>query len=193
MSASDPEFFYDFASPYAYLASLRVDDVLPVRPVWRPVSFGVIVQQTGKVPWSFIEDRSVDLDELARRTAARGIPPLRYPHGWPLETYSLTALRAALLADDAELLREVSAELFRTMFVEGLDLTDLETVLDAAGRAGMDRDALREGIQRQDIKDRLRACTRRALDLGVTGVPTVAVDGQLFWGDDRLEHAAAAL
>jgi 2-hydroxychromene-2-carboxylate isomerase len=153
----------------------------------------VIVQQTGKVPWSYAEDRSVDLDELARRAAARGIPPLRYPHGWPLETYSLTALRAALLADDAELLREVSAELFRTMFVEGRDLTDFETVLDAAARAGMDRDALREGIQRQDVKDRLRAGTQRALDLGVTGVPTVALDGQLFWGDDHLEDAAAAL
>jgi 2-hydroxychromene-2-carboxylate isomerase len=193
VSAREPEFFYDFASPYAYLASLRVDDVLSVRPVWRPVSFGVIVQQTGKVPWSYAEDRSVDLDELARRAAARGIPPLRYPHGWPLETYSLTALRAALLADDAELLREVSAELFRTMFVEGRDLTDFETVLDAAARAGMDRDALREGIQRQDVKDRLRAGTQRALDLGVTGVPTVALDGQLFWGDDHLEDAAAAL
>ncbi len=193
MSVREPEFFYDFASPYAFLASLRVDDVLPVRPVWRPVSFGVIVQQIGRLPWSFAEDRSVDLGELARRAAARGIPPLRYPPGWPLETYSLTALRAALVADEAGLLREVSAELFRTMFLEGLDLTDLERVLDAAQRAGMDREALRQGIGRQDIKDRLRAATQAALDLGVTGVPTVAIGGELFWGDDRLEAAAAAL
>jgi 2-hydroxychromene-2-carboxylate isomerase len=191
VSALRVEFFYDFSSPYSYLAAARVDDVLPVRPMWRPIAFGVIVQRTGKVPWSFAEDRRRDFEEIDRRAAERGLPPVRYPRGWPLQTYSLTPLRAAQLADDAGLLREVSRELFRAIFVDGQSLADLDTTLAAAERAGMDREEVRTGIERQDVKDRLRASTEEALARGVTGVPTVAVGDELFWGDDRLEAAVA--
>src|ERR671934_1917407 len=103
---------------------MRVDDVLPVRPRWRPVAFGVIVQRAGKVPWSFADDRQADFQEIDRRAAERGLPPLRYPDGWPRETYSLTPLRAALVADEADRSREVSRELFRAIFVEGRHFAD---------------------------------------------------------------------
>jgi 2-hydroxychromene-2-carboxylate isomerase len=102
-------------------------------------------------------------------------------------------LRALLLTDGPEQLRAVTLELFRTMFDEGRALAEVDTLLDATERAGMDRQRVRDGIQRPSIKDQLRAHTDAALAAGVTGVPTVAVDGELFWGDDRLEDAAAAL
>lgn len=188
-----PVFYYDTSSPYAYLAASRVDDVLPEPPEWRPIAFGGIVQRLDKVPWSFNPDRQADFDEIARRAAERGLPEVRYPEGWPVETYSVAPLRAALLASDEEQLRAVSRELFRTMFAEGRHLADVDAVLDAAERAGMDRARVREGIAREDIKQRLRAQTDDALAAGVTGVPTVAVGEQLYWGDDRLEDAAAAL
>jgi len=187
------EFFYDFSSPYSYLAAVRVDEVLPMRPVWRPIAFGVIVQRVGKVPWSFAEDRHAHFEEIDRRAIGLGLGPLRYPQGWPRETYSLTPLLAALLAADAGALREVSLELFRAMFVQARDFADVETTLDAVERAGMDRTQARAGLQRQDVKDRLRAVTDDALRRGVTGVPTVAVGDTLFWGDDRLQAAADAL
>lgn len=185
-------FYYDTNSPYAYLAANRVDEVLPVRPEWRPISFGVIVRQTGKVPWSFV-DREAGIAEIARRARERGLPEVRYPKEWPVEGYSLNPLRALLLADGPEQLRALTLELFRTMFVEGRTLSDLETLLDATARVGMDRERVRDGIERPEIKERLRMHTDGALEAGVDGVPTVAVDGQLFWGDDRLEEAAAAL
>lgn len=188
-----PVFYYDTNSPYAYLAAHRVDDVLPVTPTWRPIAFGVIVRARGKLPWSFAEDRSTDFAEIARRARDRGLPEPRYPKEWPAEGYSLNPLRALLLADDPTQLRAATLELFRTMFVEGRMLNDLDALLEAVARAGMDRDRVREGIQDPEVKDRLRANTDEALAAGVTGVPTVAVDGQLFWGDDRLEEAAAAL
>jgi 2-hydroxychromene-2-carboxylate isomerase len=192
MSAPACEFFYDFASPYSYLAATRVDEVLPVRPLWQPVAFGAIVERIGKVPWSFAEDRSTDFDEIDRRARERGLPGVRYPQGWPRETYSVTPLRAALLGGEAGLLREVSHELFKAIFVRGEDLSDLGATLDAAGRAGMDREQVAAGVQRQDIKDHLRAATEQAIERGITGVPTVVVGDELFWGDDQLEAAAAA-
>jgi 2-hydroxychromene-2-carboxylate isomerase len=151
----------------------------------------VIVQRIGKVPWSFAEDRSTDFGEIDRRARERGLPKVRYPQGWPRETYSLTPLRAALLGGEAGLLREVSHELFKAIFARGEDLTDLGATLDAAERAGMDREQVAAGVQRQDIKDRLRVATDQAIERGVTGVPTVAVGDELFWGDDQLEVAAA--
>ncbi len=190
---AEPVFYYDVSSPFAYLAAMRVDDVLPVRPRWQPIAFGVIVRQTGKIPWSFAERREQQFEEIAGRAAARGLPPVRYPDGWPVETYSVTPLRAALLAPDQEQLRAVTRELYRTAFVEGRHLADLSTVLEAAERAGMDPVQVRRGVAGQEVKDRLRAATAQAIARGVTGVPTVAVDGRLFWGDDQLEDAAAVL
>jgi len=187
-----PVFYYDTNSPYAYLAAQRVDDVLPVRPEWRPIAFGAIVRRTGKVPWSFT-DREAGIAEIARRARERGLPEVRYPPEWPVEGYSLNPLRALLLADGPEQLRTVTLELFRTMFVEGRMLNDLDTLLEATERAGLDRDRVRDGIADPAIKEQLRLNTDEALEAGVDGVPTVAVDGQLFWGDDRLEGAAAAL
>jgi 2-hydroxychromene-2-carboxylate isomerase len=183
--AAAPLFYFDFSSPYAYLAAARVDDVLPVRPEWRPIAFGVIVRQLGKVPWSFKSDRTRDFEAIERRASERGLPPIRYPEGWPAETYSLTPLRAALLAADQDQLRAFTTELFRTAFVDGQHLADLDAVLDAAERAA--------GITSAEIKERLRTDTQSALDKGVTGVPTVAIGEQLFWGDDRLEDAARAV
>jgi 2-hydroxychromene-2-carboxylate isomerase len=57
----------------------------------------------------------------------------------------------------------------------------------------MDRELVRDGIESDETKQRLRQQTDDALAEGVTGVPTVAVDGELYWGDDRLEDAATAL
>lgn len=188
-----PVFYYDVSSPYAYLAACRVDEVLPVRPEWRPIAFGVIVRQVGKVPWSFAESRDEHFGTIATRAAERGLPEVRYPEGWPADTYSLTPLRVALLASDQEQLRAVSRELFRAMFVEGTHLAELDPVLDAAERAGMDREAARAGLDDPELKGRLRARTHEAFERGVTGVPTVAVGERLFWGDDRLEEAAAAV
>ena len=190
---SDPVFYYDFNSPYAYLAACRIDELFPVAPEWRPIAFGVIVKRIGKVPWSFAADLTAGFEAIEQRAAARRLPPVRYPAGWPVKTYSLIPLRAAILAADEGLVRELSHELFRIQFAEGRHLADEEVVLAAAERVGMDSDRARAGLGGAEVKERLREATDTALARGVTGVPTVAVGERLFWGDDRLEEAAAAL
>jgi 2-hydroxychromene-2-carboxylate isomerase len=187
-----PIFYYDLYSPYSYLSAARVDEVLPERPEWRPIAFGVIVERLGKVPWSFASDRRADFEEIARRASELGLPPVRYPEGWPVQTYSIVALRAALAVEDQDERRAVTRELYRTAFVDGNHLADVETVLGAVAGAGVDRDRIAEAIGSPEIKERLRTETDAALERGVTGVPTVAVGDQLFWGDDRLGDAAAA-
>jgi 2-hydroxychromene-2-carboxylate isomerase len=190
---SSPIFYYDLSSPYSYLAAARVDQVLPVRPEWRPIAFGVIVQRIGKVPWSFAEDRSEDFAEIARRADALGLPPVVYPEGWPVKTYSIVALRAALAVEDQDERRLLTRVLYRTAFAEDRHLADADTVLDAAERAGLNRERIAAAIASPEIKELLRTETDAAIARGVTGVPTVAIGEQLFWGDDRLQDAAAAI
>jgi 2-hydroxychromene-2-carboxylate isomerase len=187
-----PVFYYDLNSPYAYLAAARIDDLVP-DAVWRPIAFGVIVKQAGKIPWSFGEESRADgMDEIARRAKERGLPPVTYPAGWPREIYSLDRLRAALVADEHGRLKEFSMAAFELMFVETRAVNSDEDLIEAARRSGVDPDVVRDGIGRVDIKDRLREYTDTAYEQGVRGVPTVAVGEELFWGDDRLEEAAAA-
>lgn len=189
-----PVFFYDFSSPYAYLSAHRVDQVLPVEPRWQPILFGSLIQAIGKVPWSMREGTARDeqMRECEQRAAALGLP-LSWPRGWPTETYSVLVLRAALVAEELGLLREFTLAAYRQGLGLGRDLTDLDVVLEAAEEAGVDAAAVRAGVERPDIKERLRRVTGEAQELGVTGIPTVYTGEQLFWGDDRLSDAAAAL
>jgi 2-hydroxychromene-2-carboxylate isomerase len=189
-----PTFYYDFNSPYAYLAAHRVDDVLPTRPEWTPIAFGALIRQIGKVPWSLQPgaERDRRLRECEERAAALGLP-LRWPAGWPDRNYSILVLRAALVAAEHDRLREFSQAAFRRGLGEGGDLRDLDTVLVCATDAGVDPDAVARGVEQPEVKQRLRDATDAAIARGVTRVPTVAVGDELFWGDDRLKDAAVAL
>jgi 2-hydroxychromene-2-carboxylate isomerase len=194
MPADPPLFIFDVSSPYAYLAAERIDDVLPVTPVWTPISFGALNRQTGKVPWSLRDEtRDPGMRTVEARARERGLPPVRWPEGWPTESYSLLPLRALVFARDSGRDRELAHELFRTAFAEGVALNDLDVVAAAAGRCDLDREQLRAAVARQEVKDELRAATDHAHAIGVTGVPTVVVGEELYWGDDRLEDAARAL
>jgi 2-hydroxychromene-2-carboxylate isomerase len=183
-------FFYDFTSPYAYLAASRIEDLLP-GATWRPISFGFVLRATQRLPWSLGPGREAGIAEIARRAETRGLPPVRYPEGWPDESYSLAPLRAALFAEERGRLVALTQALYRGIFVHAWRPDDPLLVREAAAEAGLDPDEAEEAVGRPDIKDRLRAYTEDALARGLVGVPTIAVDGELFWGDDRLEDAAA--
>jgi 2-hydroxychromene-2-carboxylate isomerase len=117
--------------------------------------------------------------------------PVRWPDGWPNNT--LTAMRAAIFAQQTGRAVAFSLAAFRQEFAAGKDLSDIDNVLIAAAACELHPTAVLKGIEMQSTKDRLRAMTREAYERGVRGVPTVAVGGELFWGDERLEDAAAAL
>ena len=188
---SEPAFLYDFNSPFAYLAANRVGGILP-RARWQPIAFAFILRAQQREPWSFGDERPAGVRECEERAARYGLPPIAWPPGWPKASSSLLPLRAALVAADHDRLREFSLAAFHEKFANGSPLTELDDVLRAASAAGVDPDAIREGVTSDAIKQRLTDATQDAIDAGVPGVPTVLVDGESFWGDDRLEEAAAA-
>jgi 2-hydroxychromene-2-carboxylate isomerase len=189
-----PTFFYDLGSPYAYLAAERVNalfaEVGEEPPEWQPVLLGALFKRFGRDSWANGPGRAQGLADVERRASAYGLPPLRWPEPFPGDT--LFAMRVATYAK--EIGRSVSFSLaaFRQAFAAGRDLTDPDNVLIAAAAAELHPHAVQTAAERQSIKQALRTATERAADLGVRGVPSIVIEGRVFWGDDRLEEAAAA-
>jgi 2-hydroxychromene-2-carboxylate isomerase len=189
--AGHVDFYFDFNSPYAYLAAMRIEELIPDAG-WRPIAFPILLNQLGRLEPALQRDFSAVAAEISSRAAERGLPTFKAPQGWPLETWSLAPLRAALFAGDRGRLREFSHAAFCKLFVEGRTLAELDNVREAAREADLNPDEVEDAIQRPDIKQRLKDQTEEALASGITGIPTVAIGDELFWGDDRLEEAAAA-
>jgi 2-hydroxychromene-2-carboxylate isomerase len=184
-------FYFDLGSPYAYLAAERLDETLLAPVVWQPVSLGALFKLNGRSSWSLgdHERRRAGIAEIERRAREYGLPPMRWPDPWP-GNY-LTAMRATTFAFQRGRGREFTVQAFRRAFQQGHDLSLSAQVLAAAGDAGLDPREVDAATRDPEIKLTLREATDAAHHLGVYGVPTLAVDGELFWGDDRLLDAAA--
>jgi 2-hydroxychromene-2-carboxylate isomerase len=152
---------------------------------------GGIWQQTGGRSWGVTDKRAEGIAEIERRAAEYELMPLRWPEGWPNNT--LRAMRAAIFAQQTGRTIAFSLAAFRQAFAAGRDLSDVDNVLLAAAACELHPNAVTKGIETQSVKDRLKEVTQEAYDRGVRGVPSVLVGDEVFWGDDRLEEAAAAL
>lgn len=190
---SQPTFYFDLGSPFAYLAAERLHGALGDAVAWQAVSLGALFKLTGRSSWSLgdPERRQAGMAEVERRARLYGLPPVRWPDPWP-GNY-LTAMRAATFVYREHRGNEFTMQAFRNAFQEGSDLSVLEEVLRAADQAGLDPHVVEAAIHDQEIKLALRNATDAAHEHGVFGVPTIAIDGELFWGDDRLDDAAAHL
>jgi 2-hydroxychromene-2-carboxylate isomerase len=189
---AEAAFYYDFNSPYAYLAAERIDDLIP-DAAWKPIAFPILLAELGRLD-EVLENLNTApaVAEVSRRAAERGLPEFAPPESWPVQSWSLSPLRAALVAEEHGCLREFTVAAYRKVFAESRSLADVDNILAAAEEVGLDRQAVTEGIQRQEVKDRLKGHTEEAFARGVTGIPTLAIGDELFWGDDHLEQAAAA-
>lgn len=185
-----PVFYYDLGSPYAYLAAERVNRLFPEPPVWQPILLGGLFKRFDRRSWAEGPDREAGMAEVERRASEYGLPEIRWPDPWPGNT--LFAMRVATFAKQTGRAVAFSLAGFRQAFAGGKDLTDPDNVLIAAAACELHPRAVLANLERDSLKTELREATDQAGGLGVKGVPTVVVDGEVFWGDDRLEEAAGA-
>jgi len=187
-------FFYDLGSPYAYLAAERVNAVFAEAdaevPEWQPVLLGGLFKRFGRDSWANGPGREQGLREVERRASAYGLPPIAWPEPFPGN--SLYAMRVATFAKEIGRTVAFSLAAFRQAYAAGRDLTEADNVMVAAAAAEMHPRAIEVAVGRDAVKSSLKRATERAGDLGVRGVPSVLVDGEVHWGDDRLEEAAEA-
>lgn len=186
-----PVFYFDVASPYAYLASTRLDAVMGVDVVWRPILVGALHRHYRRVSWGATPAlRASGVAEIEARARDRGLPPILWPNPYPAN--ALTAMRAAVWAETHGRARPFAEAAFALAFVDGVDLTERAAVLAASERAGLDPDELDRALDTAALKQRLREANDAAVATGVYRVPTVDAGGLLWWGDHLLEAAAAA-
>jgi 2-hydroxychromene-2-carboxylate isomerase len=182
---ADVELFFDLASPYAYLAVARAERTLGRRPVLRPVLVGAIFRARGFGSGALTALRDGRIAEIEARAARYGLPPLRWPMGWPLN--SLAAMRACVWAQAAGALDPFVHAAYEHEFGRGEDISGVPALAAIAAEVGLPRDAMEEAIASEPIKLRLRELTDEAWARGVRGVPSVAVGSTILFGDDQLE------
>jgi 2-hydroxychromene-2-carboxylate isomerase len=163
---------------------------MPSPPVWQPVLLGGLFKIHDRRSWSETEHRAAGMREVERRAAEYGLPAVRWPDPWPGNM--LTAMRVATYAAQVGKATAFALAAFRQAFNGGRDLSDPDNVVVAAAACELHPRAVLGALESDTVKGALRASTEEAAESGVFGVPTVAVNGDLFWGDDRLGEAARA-
>jgi 2-hydroxychromene-2-carboxylate isomerase len=187
MSAID--FYFDFSSPYGYFAAEQIDALAARfgRQVnWHPILLGVVFKATGGGPpvanpskWAYA------VNDFARSARFYGLP-YQLPAKFPIASQQPSRAFYWLQAQDPQAAKQLALALYRAYFVAGQDISELEVTLDVAAAHGLDRAALAEAIGSAEIKAKLKDETEAAIAKQVFGSPFVIVDGEAFFGADRL-------
>ncbi|MDQ6749851.1 MAG: DsbA family protein [Actinomycetota bacterium] len=189
-ATDQPVFYYDFASPEAYLAAERVVETLGLVPEWQPVR-GAGLPGGGAPAFRCAQEREVHMTEIERTAAARGMQPLHWPPGWPAD--SDLALRVAAYAKSIGRVVAFSLAAFRQAYAAGRDLAQPDNVVIAAAACEMHPAAVLKAAGLRSVREGLERATAHAAQAGVREVPAVRVGHDVVHGDAGLEAAAAML
>ncbi len=182
-SPVDVKLFFNFRSPYCYIASktlFRIVDEYDTNLVWRPLGgwSGRSSPDRAKVKIPLTRQ------DVRRITAKMGIP-MNPP---PITTEPTKAGAASLLAEKKGLLRPWIVEVMRAEWAHGLDIGDEDVLLGAGDRIGLDATELKAAFSNAAYLEQLESNWNEAQELGLIGVPSFQVGEELFWGSDRIEY-----
>ncbi|AMG90579.1 MULTISPECIES: 2-hydroxychromene-2-carboxylate isomerase [Bordetella] len=193
-NASPVEMWFDFASPYSYLAMARVGGLAReagVRLALRPFLLGPIFQAQGwnDSPFRLFPGKGAYMmRDIARLADKYGVPYSR-PAVFP--RMGVLPARVALLGQGQHWGVDFCLNVFRANFAEDREIQSEDVVRDLLRAQDLDADALIAQARQESTKEALRKQVDRARALGIFGAPTFMVDGEMFWGNDRLEDALA--
>ena len=188
------DFYFDFASPYGFIAAMKMDAIAEKigRTVnWRPFLLGAVYKKFGQSPLEHPLKRDYVMSVDAPRIARLSGLALKVPAGFP--EHSLPPARAFYWIEARSPAK--AAHFARTVYamywLDGQSTSDAAIVVDAAAHLGFNRDEIAAGLQEPTVKARVMQENDEALSRGVFGSPFMFVDGEPFWGSDRLDLIAA--
>jgi 2-hydroxychromene-2-carboxylate isomerase len=182
-------FYFDLASPLAYLAAERVLHTMPIATEWQPVLARELPGAESFEAFRCRNDEQTFRLEVERRASELGLQQLRWPNPFPFD--SALAMRAATYAKSIGRVVAFAQAAFRQAFAGGHSLEDPNHVLIAAAACEMHPSAVLKGAELRSVAEQLRATTAAATSIGVSDVPAVRVGERIFHGERSLEKAAA--
>jgi 2-hydroxychromene-2-carboxylate isomerase len=189
--AQPVDFYFEFASPYGYLASTRIDQIAERHGrtvAWHPIMLGAAFKETGTRPLMQTPMKGPYLlHDVPRFARLLGVP-FQAPAVMPVN--SLAASRACvwLQPDDPALAKRLAQALFHAHWGQGNDIASPDQVAEVAADLGIDRQDLLATVADSAIKERLKVQTQASIERGVFGSPFVFVGDEPFWGADRLDQ-----
>jgi 2-hydroxychromene-2-carboxylate isomerase len=190
------EFWFDFGSPASYLAWFQLPKIAAARGAtidWRPMLLGGVFQATSnRSPVEIASKGRWMLQDLPRWAARYRAPYVRNPN-FPINTLTLMRGAVALQMRNDDRFPAYVEAMFRALWEKERNLGDATEVAAVLKEAGFDAAEFLAMVADAAVKDRLKAVTQEAIDRGVFGAPTFFVDGQMHFGQDRLEFVADRL
>ncbi len=185
------DFYFDFSSPYGYLAAQAIDDIGArhgVDVAWRPFLLGAVFKITGArpLPHTPMKDKYAVVD-MPRAARLLGVPFV-VPEAFPFQSVAACRAYYWLAQDDPARSRDFARAVFHGAFGQGRDMSTPKAVIEVGVKLGIDREALGAALQDPAVKDRLRQEVDAAIARGVFGSPFVFLDDEPFWGHDRLDQ-----
>jgi 2-hydroxychromene-2-carboxylate isomerase len=185
------EFYFDFSSPYGYFAATRISALAAKygRAVaWRPFLLGAVFKVTGSGPLPSLPLKGpYSTHDMARSARHLGIQ-FRLPDPFPISTQAPARAVYWLEGQSPDRIEAVVLALYRAYFIDGQDISNPETTAQVLATLGLDRAKVLAAVGEPAIKERLKNETQTAIERGVFGSPYVFVDGEPFWGHDRLDQ-----
>jgi 2-hydroxychromene-2-carboxylate isomerase len=183
------DFYFEFSSPYGYIASQLAEDFekrVGRELRWRPMLLGPVFKLTGQPPLVDIPMKGEYSKRDFLRSARMHGVPYKHPAKFPIGT--VAALRAFYWAHDRDpaLARRLAKALYTAFFVDGIDIGAPQAVLAIAKDVGADAPALATALEDPALKERARKEVDGAIAANVFGSPFFIVDGEPFWGVDRM-------
>jgi 2-hydroxychromene-2-carboxylate isomerase len=190
------DFYFDFSSPYGYLASTRIDALAArhQRTVrWRPILLGPMFKAAGTAPLVGVPLKGPYSVRDFLRSARFLKIAYTQPTAFPIGTQNAARAFYWLADRDEGKARRFAISCYATYFGQGIDISAAEKVADIAAALGEDRAAVLAATADPAVKERLKNEVEAALGKGVFGSPYIIVDGEPFWGNDRLDQIDAWL
>jgi 2-hydroxychromene-2-carboxylate isomerase len=184
----DAAFYFDLASPLAYLAAERVLHVLPGPAEWQPVLARELSNAETFEAYRRRTEEEVFHTEIERAARAQGLQPLKWPIPFPFD--SALAMRVTTYAKSIGRTVPFAHAAFRQAFAGGHSLEDPDFVLIAAAACEMHPAAVLKGAELRSVGEQLATATALAAQAGVTDVPAVRIGEKVFVGEHAVEDAA---
>jgi 2-hydroxychromene-2-carboxylate isomerase len=188
------EFFFDYGSPFSYLADTQLAALAQRRGatiVYRPMLLGAVLKETGNASPMAVPAKGRYMGVELQRWARHYGVPFAANRFFPINTMRL--MRGAVAAQQMGCFTDYHRAIYPTFWVDSANLGEPEVIRSVLVKAGLDADLILARIEEPDIKEQLRLNTEEAVRRGVFGAPTFFVGEEMFWGNDRLLFVEEAL